>query len=220
MASMPVNVSIRRRRLDLFWSLGRFREAEADTRFLVEAGVPSVKLYHQAALLRLLIGDDPGYRRLIGSLLVRIKATPSRTIAWQGSWISALGPPEPRDLDELIKIARFGAGDPKPPREALLALGDLLYRADRLDEAIAVIGPGSPWTMASPPPGIMPSWRWPRPGRAGWRRRVRHLDALAAWQPSDDPSMTFENLEFLILRREAEAVVRFDPGFPADPLAR
>jgi len=45
----------------------------------------------------------------------------------------------------------------------------------------------------------------------------RRLDRLRNRQPSTDPSQFWEELEIRLLRSEAEAVILYDPIFPANP---
>ena len=47
----------------------------------------------------------------------------------------------------------------------------------------------------------------------------RYLDRLRNRQPNTDPNLFWEELEIRILRSEAEAVILYDPVFPADPFA-
>jgi hypothetical protein len=47
----------------------------------------------------------------------------------------------------------------------------------------------------------------------------RWLDRLRAHRPNENPDAFWNELEIRPLRREAEAVLRLDPVFPADPFA-
>jgi hypothetical protein len=50
--------------------------------------------------------------------------------------------------------------------------------------------------------------------------QARHwLDRLRNRQSSTDPDRFSEELELPLLRSEAEAVILYDPVFPADPFA-
>jgi len=48
----------------------------------------------------------------------------------------------------------------------------------------------------------------------------RWLERLQNRQPSTDPNQFWEELEIRLLSNEAEAVILYDPVFPADPFAR
>jgi hypothetical protein len=45
------------------------------------------------------------------------------------------------------------------------------------------------------------------------------LDRLREHRPSEDPARFWDELEVRLLRREAEAVILYDPIFPVDPFA-
>ena len=47
----------------------------------------------------------------------------------------------------------------------------------------------------------------------------RYLDRLRNRRPSTDPNEFWNELEIRLLRSEAEAVILYDPVFPADPFA-
>jgi len=49
--------------------------------------------------------------------------------------------------------------------------------------------------------------------------RRRCLDRLQNHQPSADPNKFWDELEIRLLRSEAEALIPYDPIFPADPFA-
>ena len=48
----------------------------------------------------------------------------------------------------------------------------------------------------------------------------RWLDRFRNYKPNADPNQFWEELEIRLLRGDAEAVVLYDPTFPADPFAR
>ena len=48
----------------------------------------------------------------------------------------------------------------------------------------------------------------------------RWLDRLRNRQPSTNPDRFWDELEIRLLRSEAEALIIYDPVFPADPFAR
>jgi tetratricopeptide (TPR) repeat protein len=102
----------------------------------------------------------------------------------------------------------------------LNTLGAALYRAGRFDEAIRRLeegiqirggGPGDPtdWSLLAM-----------AHHRLGHRDLARRwLERMGDYQPSESPSRFTRELEIRLLRSEAEAVVLFDPVFPADPFA-
>jgi tetratricopeptide (TPR) repeat protein len=96
------------------------------------------------------------------------------------------------------------------------ALGGLLLRAGRVDEAIARLSEG----IAAAAVEIPTDWTYlalahSKKGNLGGARRS--LDRLRAAAP--DPSATFWDLqELALLRSEAESLL-FDAEFPSDPFA-
>lgn len=57
--------------------------------------------------------------------------------------------------------------------------------------------------------------------RLGHREETRRwLDKLRNHHPSTDPNRFWDELEIRLLRSEAEAVILYDPVFPANPFAR
>ena len=45
------------------------------------------------------------------------------------------------------------------------------------------------------------------------------LDRLRAHRPNENPDAFWNELEIRLLRREVEALILYDPVFPADPFA-
>ena len=45
------------------------------------------------------------------------------------------------------------------------------------------------------------------------------LDRLRTYRPNESDGDYWNELEIRLLRREAEAVILYDPNFPVDPLA-
>jgi hypothetical protein len=57
--------------------------------------------------------------------------------------------------------------------------------------------------------------------RLGHRAAARRfLDRLRDYQPSTGPAQFWDELAIRLLRAEAEALILYDPIFPADPFAR
>jgi hypothetical protein len=95
------------------------------------------------------------------------------------------------------------------------ALGGLLLRAGRLDEAIARLDEGM---AAAKEETISTDWAYLAVAHA--RRRSladarRSLERIPA-SPPDSPATFWDSQELDLLRSEAEALL-FDAGFPGDP---
>jgi tetratricopeptide (TPR) repeat protein len=101
----------------------------------------------------------------------------------------------------------------------LNTLGAALYRAGRFQEAISRLeegirkrgGESSPqdWTFLAL-----------AHHQLGHHAEARaSLDQFRTYRPNESPERYWEELEIRLLRREAEAVILYDPIFPTDPFA-
>jgi hypothetical protein len=107
---------------------------------------------------------------------------------------------------------------PKPEARHLFsnALGGLLLRAGRIDEAIVRVNEGiaaMDKDMQLPGDWIYLALAHARKGNMVEARRM--LDRLRDWRPDSPPSL-WDLEELSLLRSEAEALL-FDAGFPSDP---
>ena len=102
---------------------------------------------------------------------------------------------------------------------ALNTLGAALYRAGRFEEAIRRLeealesrkGKVEPldWSFLAMAHHCLGH----REEARGWLKRLR------GHRPSGAPNQFWDELEIRLLRSEAEAVILYDPVFPADPFA-
>ncbi len=102
---------------------------------------------------------------------------------------------------------------------AFNTLGAVLYRADRFEDAIRRLGDGIRLRGGD---SVPQDWAFLAMAhhRLGHPDEARHwLDRLRNRQRSTDPDQFWEELEIRLLHSEAEAVVLYDPVFPADPFA-
>jgi Flp pilus assembly protein TadD len=137
------------------------------------------------------------------------------------AWHCALAPGAVGDVDATLKLAELAAKglptDQKPL--ALNTLGAALYRAGRFEEAIRRFEEAIASRMGDTEP-----LDWPFLAMAhhclGHRDEARRwLDRLRNRQASTDPNQFWDELEIRLLRSEAEAVILYDPVFPAAPFA-
>ena len=101
-----------------------------------------------------------------------------------------------------------------------IQLGAALYRADRCDDAIRRLEEGIRLRGGD---GLPEDWAFLAMAhhRLGHRDEARRwLDRLGRHQPIADSTEFWYEREISLLRSEAEAVVLYDPVFPADPLAK
>jgi len=133
-----------------------------------------------------------------------------------------LGPAARADREESVRLAEQAlAGTAESQKQPVLStLGAALYRVDRHDEAIRRLEASVAQSRGQ---GVPQDWGFLSMAhhRLGLRDEARRwLDRLRNRQPSTDPDQFWDELEIRLLRTEAEAVILYDPVFPADPFAR
>jgi hypothetical protein len=153
-------------------------------------------------------------------LLDRFGGTTNPRAAEQVARACVLGSGAAADPAVPVRLAELLAGfdgDGTEKADASSTLGAVLYRdgrstdaIGRLEEAIRVRGgEGAPrdWAFLA-----MAHYRLRHRDEAR-----RWLDQLRQHQPNTDPNQFWDELEVRLLRGEAEAMVLYDPAFPADP---
>jgi eukaryotic-like serine/threonine-protein kinase len=167
-------------------------------------------------------GDRDGLRKFVSELLERLRGT---TNAWETNsvaWCCALTPVTFADTETPVKLAelalrRFPAAQ---KHFALSTLGATLYRAGRFRDAISRMEEGFRLRNGTEEPADWPFLAMAH-HRLGHRAEARGwLDRLRNRQPSTFPDKIWDELEIRLLRSEAEAVILYDPDFPADPFAK
>ena len=121
----------------------------------------------------------------------------------------------------MVRLAELAVnGAPEPLKGAILnTLGAALYRAGRFAEAVRRLEEGIQQSK-----GVSREADWVFLAMA--HHRLGHHDEARRWldrfrdrRPRLAPSAFWGELEIRLLRAEAEAVVHWDPIFPADPFA-
>jgi tetratricopeptide (TPR) repeat protein len=226
----PRNPSVRDALARLHARRGRLNRAAVE---LAEASrcIPDgARLPRLRALLLLESGDRAGWRDVCAALLARFGGTIDPFAAGEvaRAWTVAPGPAgdpaAPLRLAEaaavgLDKADPFGAGDAGAKADALSTLGAALYRAVRCDQAIGRLEEAIRARGGADNPR---DWAFLALAhhRLGHRDEARRwLDRLREHRPSEDPAQFWDELEVRLLRSEAEAVIRYDSIFPADPFA-
>ncbi|MFI5455093.1 MAG: tetratricopeptide repeat protein [Isosphaerales bacterium] len=120
-----------------------------------------------------------------------------------------------------IRLAEAAVRGATEPAKAfcLTTLGAALFRGGRYDDAIRRLEEGIRLRG-----GVSQDDEWVFLAmvhhRLGHRDEARRwLERLRNHQPSADPTQFWTELEIHLLRSEAEAVILYDPVFPADPFA-
>jgi tetratricopeptide (TPR) repeat protein len=138
------------------------------------------------------------------------------------AWCCALCPAAVRDTEGPIRLAEFALAGFSPELKyfALRTLGASLYRAGRFEDAIRRLEEGNKIRNGA---GDPQDWVFLAMAhhRLGHRDEARlWLDKLRLREANTGPDQFWNELEIRLLRSEAEAVVIYDPIFPADPFAR
>jgi WD40 repeat protein/serine/threonine protein kinase/tetratricopeptide (TPR) repeat protein len=227
MRARPFNIWIVLERGDVYTRRGLWSQAAAYYATTVRKYPEVAPVHEQLAVTRLLAGDLPGYRAACAEMLERFKPIDDSTAAIRVAYACSLAADAVSDLPGLIEVSerslRLAAGNER-------AVGAVLFRAGRLEEGLMRFERAP---QASQPSGrdfLFLAMIHSGLGRPGEARRL--LQQAEEWITEADkaPSGTDEEAPrwsgltekptILVLRREAEAVVRFDPVFPADPFAR
>jgi WD40 repeat protein/tetratricopeptide (TPR) repeat protein len=139
----------------------------------------------------------------------------------------AAGPDSARNQERVLFLARRAIELSPEGSLSLNALGVAQYRAGRYAEAVTTLeqslaaGAGQSdafdlffLAMAHHQLGHREE------ARGCYERAVRWLDRFQTHRANEKPSTFWNELEIRYLRSEAEALILYDPIFPADPFAR
>jgi tetratricopeptide (TPR) repeat protein len=226
MRARPFNIWIVLERGDVYTRRGLWSQAAAYYATTVTKYPEVAPLHEQLAVTRLLAGDPPGYRAACGEMLERFKPIDDSTAAVRLAYACSLAVEAVSDMQGLIKVSerstRWVAGNER-------AVGAVLFRAGRLEEALKRFERAP---VASPPRARDLLFLAMIHGGLGHPSEARRLleqadhwiteaDRPASGSEEDEPrwSNLTEKPVTLLLHREAEALMRSDRVFAADPLA-
>jgi tetratricopeptide (TPR) repeat protein len=202
------------------------RAAEDYRRVIRSSPIDSEEAVEYAAIL-LLDGDTAGYRTLVRDLIARVGASTDPVALQILARICGMAPNPGVGPDRLVGWAERALEAEALPWYAH-ALGLALYRAGRYDEAIALLERwnGSGWQ----PIGYLQNdavlaMAHHRKGRTAKARDL--LGRVEAWcrRAKGDPDLkevhdkAVDWLHLQVLHREAEALIVYDPIFPANRFA-
>jgi tetratricopeptide (TPR) repeat protein len=130
--------------------------------------------------------------------------------------LCALAPEGIFDKEVPMSLAGLGLGG--FPEYHINSLGAVLYRAGRFEQSIRCLENGIKLRNGDEPTD------WPFMAMAHHRlghreEALRWINRFRSYKPSTDPNKFWDELEVRLLRSEAEAVVLYDPTFPADPFS-
>jgi tetratricopeptide (TPR) repeat protein len=216
----PLNESARDALVRLHLERGHADRAVATVAEAVRLIPDEVVPREHLSLVLLGSGDRAGWQQSAAAVLDRFGGASDWVTASSVAWSCTMGPDAPVDPGVPVRLAeiavRGARGGDKP--DCLNTLGAALYRAGRYDEAIRRL------EEAIQTRGGERAGDWPflalAHHRLGDRDDARHwLDRLREHQPSKDPDEFWNELAIRLLRSEAEAVILYDPIFPAEPFA-
>jgi eukaryotic-like serine/threonine-protein kinase len=183
---------------------------------------PDSLRYHRHRILVLLAaGDHDGLRRTRSDMLARFRMDPDPRVGYSVAWWSVFAASEEPDVSEIVRLAEAGVSGAMASQKAdlLNTLGAALYRAGRFAEAVRRLDEGIQTRNGE---SIRADWAF----LAMAHHRLGHNDESRRWldrfrdrSPNLDPAEFWDELEVRLLRTEAEAVVLWDPIFPANPFA-
>jgi tetratricopeptide (TPR) repeat protein len=166
-------------------------------------------------------GERDGLRWTIAELLDKFRGTTDPGMANMVAWNCCLAPDAVDDPEAPVQLAEIAVKGASWPDKAnvLNTLGATLYRAGRFDGAIRRLEEGIQVRNGTSVP-----MDWPFLAMAHFR--LGHRDEARRWldrfqdpSPDADPDQFWSELEIRLLRSEAEALILYDPAFPADPFA-
>jgi tetratricopeptide (TPR) repeat protein len=214
----PPDGSLHARRGHAYYGLAEWEKAAADYAKATELGEHTREVWSRRAWLCFARGDGGGYRKSCASLLQRFAKAETPGDAYSLARTCVLGPDAATDPKVVLQLARKAVEAAPKNSGYLIALGAAHYRAgepdtaiERLNEALNLVGKGelpSAWLFLS-----MAHYRLGHADEAtAWLdRAARWIDRASERHGKAGAGFTAEDrllLEYRILHREAEALVR------------
>jgi tetratricopeptide (TPR) repeat protein len=206
----PTHTDSRFQRGRIHAQQNRWDKSAADYARAIEGKPEDVTVWHEAASAHLAAGDPAGYCKVCAALLERFGKTENTAEANIAAWTCTLAPDAVTNFALPLRLAEQavakGAGD--------ATLGTVLYRAGRLDAALARLTEATKRDKAET--GVS-TWlflamlhhRQGRPDEAKrWlTKATTALDRAAKEKPNDVQAWPGRQ-ELRLLRREAEALTK------------
>jgi tetratricopeptide (TPR) repeat protein len=195
---------------------GRWSEAAADYQEAVRLKPEDPDDWAPLVLSLLAAGDDAGLKVVSFDILKRFGNTTGPSLANAASWYCSLVPVAGTDRQTPVRLAEFAVSDVVRSvgrTDPLDTLGFALYRAGSYEEALRRLEERFQLLSKPSPEGAAVM--------ALSHFRLGHRAEAIRWlmRPSEPPSDLWNELQLRLLRQEAEAVILYDPIFPADPFA-
>jgi WD40 repeat protein/tRNA A-37 threonylcarbamoyl transferase component Bud32 len=169
---------------------------------------------HHLLLTLLVAGDDDAARRVRAEILDRFGATTDPEKANEVARAAALIPGAVDRIELCLQLSLRAVEKAPAAQKSLFntAVGALLYRAGRFEEAIERLEQGT-----GPAKWFFLALAHHRLGQSDTGRLRLYVPDRARVLPLET---LWDALEIRLLESEAEAVLLYDPVFPADPFAR
>jgi tetratricopeptide (TPR) repeat protein len=207
---------------------GRFRIARgepergsADLALAIRLEPENLQRRYSHALSLLALGDHAGMRQACGYLLARYGTASDPNIANNVAWDCVLAPGAVANRTAPVRLAELAVNDAPEGEKPnnLNTLGAALYRAGRFEQAICRLQEGirKRGGASLPQDWVFLAMAHHRLGHDTEARRW--LDRLRAHQPKVNLNALWTELEIRLLRSEVEALILYDPVFPANPFA-
>jgi tetratricopeptide (TPR) repeat protein len=168
-------------------------------------------------LSRVEVGDLPGYRSASGKLVSQYSKTSDPNSLNSAAWFCTYASDAVADLAVPVQMAEKAVAGYPPhlKRLALNTLGAALYRAGRIDEAIARLDES---VKASGGVGVPQDWAFlamAHHKKGNVEEARRWLEKLRSHKPDPKAGFSTDVVECRIFLKEAEALLRKTP--PARP---
>jgi tetratricopeptide (TPR) repeat protein len=193
----------------------------------IASAPPDSGEWFEHACLRLLVGDDAGYRPFVGEMRRRESRADDPYVAYILARSSILAPGPFVEPEQAIHWAEQAVAS-EPNAWYLHVLGTAHYRAGHYEEAIRRLGASNAgdWKEdRKTQNSLVLAMLYQRLGESTKARALLD-EAVEMWNAIEaekvDGAVSMPATDWLplqIYRREAEALIR-DAGFPADPSAR
>jgi WD40 repeat protein/tetratricopeptide (TPR) repeat protein len=175
--------------------------------------------YHRILIL-LDGGDLPAARQARADMLDQYGTTTDPDKANWAAWAAVLTPGVVDRLEAPVQLAERAVKNAKSGQWVYVStLGEALYRAGRFEAAIARLEEGIRLKGGRDEP-IDWAFLAMAHHRAGHTAEARNwLDRFRDQWPITSLTPSWEEIAIRLLRSEAEALILYDPVFPADPFA-
>jgi WD40 repeat protein/serine/threonine protein kinase/tetratricopeptide (TPR) repeat protein len=217
----PYNATSWLGRGELHMARGQLERAATDFAGAIRVQPDNPRLHYFHILSLLNQGGRSGLQPAYSDLLARYGGAANPSTANTVAWSCALVRDVVADRETPVRLAEAALASFPPDQKPVVmnTLGATLYRAGRFQEAISRLEEGIQKRGGE---SLPQDWAF----LALAHHQLGHhaeahswLDRLRAYPPNKSDGAYWNELEIRLLRREAEAMILYDPSFPTDPFA-